>query len=368
MNRYKSTRAVVYKSVLGAALTAILYIASYDKLVTFSLCNSIIELNVASLTLKGCTLINRTSGFAVGENGAILEYNKGFWRLINSPTMFTLNKVLMVNGTFGFAVGSNGTILRYDGVLWSKIVTPIQRHFYDVSIVHDKLGFAVGDGALYRFDGELWSFQKYIFPSVSHIDMYNETFGVVVGGGISYIYDGKNWSEIWIDPKNEIEMMDVCAINGSMAFSVGFDVCKGLGVVYKFSGYNWSFICGADGVLTSISMIEETKGFITGYESDGKGKIWKFNGLECSNAVHPIIECLWDVKIIDMECGFAVGNNATILKWDGSSWTREIIGEIPGKMTECTLTHIILVSSPVIAVLFIMFRIKKVKRKVGGKM
>ncbi|MEM3648694.1 MAG: hypothetical protein QW506_05970 [Thermoproteota archaeon] len=365
MSMYRNARTMIYKSALGAALTAILYIASYDKLVTSNLCNLIIELNVASLTLKRCTLVNRTSGFAVGENGAILEYNKGSWRFINPSTVSTLNGVSMVNSTFGFAVGSNGTILRYDGVMWSKIVTPIQGHFYDVSVVHDKLGFAVGEGVLYQFDGELWSFQRYIFPSVPHIDMYDETFGIVVGGGVSYIYDGKKWYEIWIDPENEIEMMDVCVINDSMAFSVGFDVCKGLGVVYKFNGYNWSFICGADGVLTSISMIEETKGFITGYESDGKGKIWKFNGLECSNTAHPIVECLWDVKIIDMECGFAVGDNATILKWDGDSWTREIIGEVSAGKNgeECTLTHIILVSISVIAVLFIMFRIKKEKKE-----
>lgn len=62
MSMYKA-RAVVYKSILGAALTAILYVASYDKLITFSLCNLIIELNAASLTLKGCILVNRTSGF-----------------------------------------------------------------------------------------------------------------------------------------------------------------------------------------------------------------------------------------------------------------------------------------------------------------
>lgn len=361
------------KPLLGIALISILHVMSCNTLVVSGLCElkKAAELNVDVSTLKGCAVINGTGGFAVGENGVILEHIKGSWRLIDSPTRCTLNAVSMINGTFGFAVGSNGTILRYGGILWSKIAVPTRRHFYDVSIVHDRLGFAVGEGGLYRFDGEAWSFQKNICPNVPHIDMYGETFGVVVGGGVSYIYNGKDWSEIWIDPENEIEIMDVCVINDSTAFSVGFDVCKGLGVVYKFNGCNWNFVCGADGIFASISMIDDLKGFIAGYHSDGKGEIWKFDGLECSYTAHPIVGSLWDIKIVDAKYGFAVGNNATILKWNSESWTREIIdtGSAEKLDEKCILMYVGLASIGVIAVVLIIFCIKKKKEdKVeGGK-
>jgi hypothetical protein len=164
-------------------------------------------------------------------------------------------------------------------------------------------------------------------------------------------------------------MMGVCVINDSTAFSVGFDVCKGLGVVYKFNGYNWTFICGVDGVFTSISMIDDVNGFIAGYDFNGKGRIWKFNGLEYSNAAHPAVESLWDIKIVDAKCSFAVGSNATILRWNGELWTREEIetGYAEKLDEKGILMYVGLAGIPVIAVGFIIFWIKNRKRQSGGQ-
>ncbi|MBU4446669.1 T9SS type A sorting domain-containing protein [bacterium] len=317
----------MYKNIVRIALIAILITLGYSTIVIFGsyALKSSTEPNTITSTLRGVAITNKTHGFAVGDGGVILEYRNGCWTTIDSPTEHTLYAVSMVDDTLGFAVGLNGTILKYNGISWDIFDSPTQKPLYGISMANSGLGFIAGDMTL-KFDGESWLEQEgFLYGSV--IDMYNEIFGIIVKEGDSFIYNGTNWSHLLIDQVEEEEIEDICIISDSTAFGAGFDVCAGWSVVYKYNWDNWTFVCGTSGgFFTSISMINETWGFIVGYDSNGNSKIWEFDGVECTTTTHPIVEKLWDVEIIDATCGFAVGDNGTILKWNGESWSKENIG------------------------------------------
>ncbi|MGA2297852.1 MAG: YCF48-related protein [FCB group bacterium] len=82
------------------------------------------------LTLYGCYFLNTTTGFAVGENGIILNLTQSGskWKAINSTTAQTLRDIEFINGKVGFIVGDSGTVLLTldSGQTWAaQTITPL---------------------------------------------------------------------------------------------------------------------------------------------------------------------------------------------------------------------------------------------------
>ena len=107
--------------------------------------------------------------FAVGARGALLERQGGVWRQVSVPTSGGLMSVAVTaDGKFGVAVGQGGVILHYDGEQWSKVTSPLEK------------------------PGDIWLFK---------VALYSKDFGVAVGGnrsgaltGVVLVYRDGVWS------------------------------------------------------------------------------------------------------------------------------------------------------------------------------
>jgi len=278
-------------------------------------------------SLYAMSISNDSFGFAVGTDGVIIEFVNGHWYFIDSPTLNFLHGIHLTNETHGFAVGLNGTILLFNGMLWEVYNNSAIKHLFDVSLVEGVFGFAVGDG-LYMYDGESWDVVEEAISGRA-IELYSRDFGIIIDGPWSYIYNGSGWQRLIIDPiwRFEIDLCDVDVINDSVAFATGLDICIG-GVVYKFQDREWSVMHYIEGgVPTSISMLNETMGLIVGYDANGKGVIWKYEGTSWNRQEVPDVGSLRKVQMLGQDRAFAVGDNCTILKFDGFSWMIEDILE-----------------------------------------
>jgi len=56
-------------------------------------------------------------GWAIGDEGTILEYDGATWEHIESPTTYRLYD-LVTDGGNGWAVGDYGTVLRLENGKW----------------------------------------------------------------------------------------------------------------------------------------------------------------------------------------------------------------------------------------------------------
>ena len=130
------------------------------------------------------SFINSNTGYAVGENGLIINTTTGgdSWEMNAGISNASFNNIFLLNSYTGFAVGSNGTILKKsntkDSTLWAingKITNPIIR-----SIVKSYGGVYNSFGSFYI------NSEKIIF----NISDYSGGLGnVTTGSGTFYLTD-----------------------------------------------------------------------------------------------------------------------------------------------------------------------------------
>ena len=96
-------------------------------------------------------------GFAVGQDGVVLQGRGGTWRLVSTGARETLVGVWGSSARNVFAVGTGGAIWRYDGTAWLPMPSPTGQTLLDVFGFGPNDVFAVGtDGTVLRFDGSDW--------------------------------------------------------------------------------------------------------------------------------------------------------------------------------------------------------------------
>ncbi|RLG18253.1 hypothetical protein DRN67_04355, partial [Candidatus Micrarchaeota archaeon] len=111
-----------------------------------------------SYDLNGIDMIDANLGFAVGDNGRIIEWDGSSWSTISSPTSYDLNGIDMIDANLGFAVGDNGRIIEWDGSSWSTISSPTGYDLRSIAMYNSTLGFAVGSsGRIVVWDGSSWT-------------------------------------------------------------------------------------------------------------------------------------------------------------------------------------------------------------------
>jgi hypothetical protein len=69
--------------------------------------------------LSAVAMLSADTGWAVGQDGVLVQYSKGVWKEAQSLTREDLNSVTFVSASEGWAVGEQGVILHYQGGTWS---------------------------------------------------------------------------------------------------------------------------------------------------------------------------------------------------------------------------------------------------------
>jgi TolB protein len=117
------------------------------------------------LTFYGVEVISESEAWAVGERGAIIHLVGGRWQAVPSPTQQTLYDI-----EHGWIVGANGVILRLAaGSGWELVDNPATTHLLGVSVANSDDVWVMGEaGTLLRWDGESW--QRQLLPLLDNLN------------------------------------------------------------------------------------------------------------------------------------------------------------------------------------------------------
>lgn len=308
-----------------------------------------------------CTDTNNC--WAVGTNGAIMQWNGTSWRKVASPTGEDLNSVFMIDTTGdgvaddGWAVGNEDgdeLILSWDGATWTRLAASgsiPDENLNSVYCTSNTNCWAVGDEdgneVIIRWNGAAWSrlgpFANVANENLNSVYMVSANEVWIVGddrpGGannaLAYRWRDTNGNGIvengewtYFDPGTDENLQSVYMIdtNGDGFAEDGWTVGDN-GVIRRWNtplANQWNNIALPVGSnLNSVYCTASNNCWAVGDE-DGDEVIIRWNGAAWSR-VGPSAslpdENLSSVYMVSANDGWAVGDNGAILRWDGTSWT-----------------------------------------------
>ncbi len=172
------------------------------------------------------------SGFAVGENGALLslQNDKRTWKKLALPVRYLMLGGKFTDNLHGLLVGGGGTILFTEdgGLSWNqgKIAGDQKTKLTSVFFVDQKAGWATGEAGKIFFTntgGKVWLEQvSTVVENLSDIFFVNSEEGFAVGDGGMILHtttSGKIWSIEKANSKHKLEKVFFVEKKG---FAVGF--------------------------------------------------------------------------------------------------------------------------------------------------
>jgi hypothetical protein len=139
-------------------------------------------------------------GFAVGNNGTILQYNGSSWVRSSSGTTNNLFGVTVGPG-YAFAAGAAGTLLEWSGSSWAAIGSDLTGQINDVKVIGvgtawPNFGVTVTNNGYVTvtLNGNVTIAQP-VTTSLNAIAIINTNDVWVVGnGGVTLHWDGSSWT------------------------------------------------------------------------------------------------------------------------------------------------------------------------------
>lgn len=133
------------------------------------------------------SMLDDETGWAVGSNGEIAQYDEGTWVTNITLSGSSLQSVFTLSENNAWAVGANGEIWHYNGSTWSLHTDTGNQLWRDISFVDASQGWIVGDmGEIYEWDGSTWD----VFSSPTSRDLHGiiaTTNGGAIVGGVGQI-------------------------------------------------------------------------------------------------------------------------------------------------------------------------------------
>lgn len=121
--------------------------------------------------------------FAVGDGGTVLHYDGNAWAPLTSGTSVDLYAVFGFAANDVFAAGDGGVILHYDGSQWTVMASGVSTGLRAVWGSGPANVFAAGTNAVLRYDGNAWA-------SIPLPPLPSTTFFAIWGTGASEVYFG----------------------------------------------------------------------------------------------------------------------------------------------------------------------------------
>ncbi len=255
----------------------------------------------SNVTLYDITLANSGIFIYSGSFGTILKSNNSWddFSIISSGKDINLEKTFFVDNQTGYAVGGNlfesiGLVIEitYSGdSTFVEKLKDFNEHIYDLYFINSDTGYIVGqEGKIYRTrdSGQSWD--------------------TLVSGTLSSLYS-------------------IYFINDSTGFAAG---ASGKIIFTDNCGHSWaSFPSGTNENLFAISYIEVNIDSTIMYICGSKGTILKsYNSSPFYELDSKTSKSLYDIDFINVDSGFAVGDNGTILYTDsaGANWEKLVSG------------------------------------------
>lgn len=283
-------------------------------------------------TLRDVVAFSATQVFMVGDNGTII--GPGL-TLQSSPTTNDLHSLFGFSASNLIAVGANGTIIQNDGGGWQSVTSPTSADLYGVWALANGERVAVGAGGVVIYsDGVApWT----VVPSFTSSDL-NAVWADKPGDWFAVGDAGEIWQDRgagWIpmtSPRSD-DFYDVFGSDSAYVWAVGdadsilfYDQISWQPVRPNPSGHLdaiWATICAIS--LTSNERVSSTAHCSNTFFAGAGGVMARytlFNTFELISSA----ETYADLRGVHGASGdvYAVGDDTTILRHDGSAWSSAI--------------------------------------------
>ncbi|MDP3149199.1 MAG: YCF48-related protein [Ignavibacteria bacterium] len=298
------------------------------------------ELNpkVPRVDYVGIYFINKDTGWAVGDLGALIKTTDGggSWKVIETNTTKPILKIRSYNGTTVIASGYDGLILRSTdgGETFVQVISGVGNgiDIWGLEIVNDSLGWACGATALLKTTdaGESWqivNIQGYT-GNLWAIEFLNDTYGFLAADGkvLRTTDGGTNWEIIQAGDNQPLYSIDIIDSLHIAAAGYGGTSYRGKNIYSSDGGYTW--ING--GPLTfepvnDIKYVNKDTGYVVmnntiGFKTTNRGQQW--TGVAVGGD--------WEMQfLIEQNIGYSIGTGLRVYKTDKGfeNWHRLIIND-----------------------------------------
>lgn len=257
--------------------------------------------------------IDAISSLAFAVGGSIRKRSGGVWSIESGTGSNFFYSVKIFSSTFAMAVGDNGAVYEWNGTVWSSVLgADPSMPIMSVDILSQSFTAMIGFSGIYHYNGSTLSLYSSGMEFWGYaIKLYSATFGMFGGLGRIGLYDGVNWSTSIF---TFINFYALSIYDQSLAFIVGDN-----GTIVKWNGstFNTESGTGSD-TFRSVDIFSSTLAAAVG----DNGSFYLWDGVSWSQIATGITEQMKDVKILSNSSIIICGNNDIILEYDGTTITK----------------------------------------------
>ena len=303
------------------------------------------ELNpkVPRVDYIGINFVNKDTGWAVGDLGALIKTTDGgeSWSVSEANTTKPILKVRSFNGQIVIASGYDGLILRSTdgGETFTQVVSGVGDGFdlWGLEIVNDTLGWACGAAALLKTTdgGESWQIEDTpgYTGNLWWIDFMNKDYGLIAADGkvLRTTDGGNNWEIIQAGDGYPLFSIDVIDSLHIAAAGYGGTDYSAKNIYSSDGGDSW--VNGGPTTtdpINCISYINTDTGYIAMSEvglwkTTNRGQSWALLDSTSPNYVGE-----YEIQLFSRQnIGYDVGSGLRVYKADGNldSWHKLILND-----------------------------------------
>jgi hypothetical protein len=317
--------------------------------------NGVLRWRADGATINGVSCSSATFCFAVGDGGTIRRWPGGAWTFNGSGTNADLKSVFLFSSTAGLAVGNGGTVLRWNGSYWKPLNSGTATDLKGVWCASATDCFMVGGTGMWEWNGTTISNVTNAFPDAVDAVWGTAANSIFVAGadGTISLWNGTGLSDIGPPPANNLPSLwgtsatDLYTVtdNGQVwhrsgttwtqeanglttnalnsVFALGADVYAvgAAGTVLKKTGSTWSDITATVNLTQGLNAVAGfgSDVFVAGVggtisHSSNSGTGWGTTSVGTTAGLNAV----WGTSGSNV---YAVGDNGTIVRWNGSGLT-----------------------------------------------
>ncbi len=298
------------------------------------------ELNpkVPRVTYAGIHFVNKDTGWAVGDLGAIIKTTDGgsTWNVIETNTTSPILKVRSCNGQVVIASGYDGLILRSTdgGETFNQVPSGVGDGFdlWGLEMITDMIGWACGATALLKTtdSGENWQIVNTpgYTGNLWWIDFMTEDYGFIAADGkvLRTTDGGNNWEIIQAGDDAPLYCINIVDSLYIAAAGYGGTNYPGKNIYSSDGGYTWingGFLTTEE--VNDIKFINRDTGYVVmntilAQKTTNRGQNWTPLAGIFDN---------YELQFLNNNIGYSAGTEVKINKTEGNldAWTRLFIND-----------------------------------------
>lgn len=243
------------------------------------------------------------------------------------------------NAAGGPCGGCSPFILRYDGSQWRRMPSPTDKPVSAVSMLSSTDGWAVAQDTILHYTGGAWTVAyTYAVPDhtiyLSSIAMISPDEGWAGGSdsspstGSSFLlhYHGGQWQRVSLpNPNGFAGVNDISMLSADEGWALEI-VFTGDGTGTLLLHYENGIWHGVGGTiaatLTSLAAVSSRVVWMVGSVTGTTGGIFEYDNGQIAQVSSPTPNILHAVTMLSPAEGWAEGDGAATLHWDGTRWTK----------------------------------------------